>query len=113
MSELETPTPMGPETPPPAAEPPRDTLWTFLGGVGLGLMLGLAVGIFGNPFITAMLKGPYQARLAIIAFGALSTIGSLALVFSGKHRGLAQGFLTGMALGFMLCAACFGLMTVH
>jgi len=108
VSGFETPTPMETGTPPPPAELPRNRLWSFLLGVGLGLVTGLGAGFFGNIFIALALKGPYEARFYIIGFGVLSTVGSLALVFLSKQRGLPQGFFTGMALGFMLCTACFG-----
>ena len=86
----------------------------FIFGLVLGLLPGALAGGAGGFLVVgafASHKGWMYSALAVL--GVVGLVG-LCIGAISKSRGLLQGFLcgvlTGGAIGFMLCAACAGLM---
>jgi hypothetical protein len=72
----------------------------------LGVMLGI-IGVAGGLLLAS--SGSFSPIK--ICVGELVTfLLLLFVVMKVKRPGLLQGFLTGVALVFLLCAACYGLM---
>jgi hypothetical protein len=79
------------------------------GGRSLGLfILGVAIGI--TAVVIAGFLGATKS-VVMICVAELAAVLLLLLVLSRfKRRALMAGFLTGVAVMFLLCAACFGVM---
>jgi len=88
----------------------------------LGVLLGLLVSVIAGGlagFAAGGLAGFAAARSRPRLAGVLVCVGELVVflvllrvVISVKRRGLLQGFLTGSALAFLLCATCWGLIAI-